>query len=110
MRTNTSTVLALALVAAFALGCADGFPIDAPDAGIDTGATVDTGAELQPDTGKPGPCCVHYPSGLAVPGCWSCGDGVLRCVGTPCSTASATMPLCSTQPTAAWPLDHPTCD
>jgi hypothetical protein len=55
-------------------------------------------------------CCRHYASGLSVPGCWVCSDGVLRCVGTTCEAGSAAMPMCSDQPSAPWPSDSPSCD
>jgi hypothetical protein len=53
-------------------------------------------------------CCLQYPSGLAVPGCWMCADGVLRCVTTACQSASS-LPLCSVQPVGPYTADHPDC-
>jgi hypothetical protein len=85
----------LVLAVALALGACDGTGMEAPDTGSDV-----VGA----------PCCRHYPSGLQVPGCWMCSDGILRCVGVECQAGSATMPMCSDQPGAPYPHASPSCE
>jgi hypothetical protein len=81
------------LLALVLVGCGEGLTVPTPDGASDAVATG---------------CCLQYTSGISVPGCWMCGDGVLRCVTTPCESVT-TLPKCTTQPDAAWSCEHPEC-
>ena len=55
-------------------------------------------------------CCLQWQSGLEVPGCWMCANGVLRCVETACKQATV-LPLCAMQPSdPTWTAEHPNCE